>query len=62
MRRSGGRSRADLRARHLDVRRGRLQAQGDQVALPHPRVLASRWIKADRLHPLVPRETTRWRE
>ena len=23
---------------------------------------ASRWIKADRLHPLVPRETTRWRE
>jgi hypothetical protein len=22
---------------------------------------ASRWIKADRLHPLVPRETPRWR-
>ncbi len=23
---------------------------------------ASRWIKADRLHPLVPRETPRWRK
>ena len=23
---------------------------------------ASRWIKADRLHPLAPRETKRWRE
>ena len=23
---------------------------------------ASRWIKADRLHPLVPRQTTRWRK
>jgi hypothetical protein len=23
---------------------------------------ASRWIKADRLHPLIPRETLRWRK
>ena len=23
---------------------------------------ASRWIKADRLHPLIPRETPRWRK
>ena len=23
---------------------------------------ASRWVKADRLHPLVPRETPRWRK
>ena len=24
------------------------------------RVAASRWVKADRLHPLIPRETLRW--
>src|SRR4051794_14350908 len=23
---------------------------------------ASRWVKADRLHPLIPRETPRWRK
>jgi transposase len=23
---------------------------------------ASRWVKADRLHPLIPRETLRWRK
>ncbi len=32
------------------------------MAVPHRRVLsASRWIKADRLHPLVPRESKRWK-
>ena len=30
------------------------------MALPHGRVRAeSRWVKADRLHPLIPRETER---
>jgi hypothetical protein len=24
-------------------------------------VLASTWVKADRLHPLIPRETPRWK-
>jgi hypothetical protein len=37
--------------------------KGDQVALPDGRVQpASVWIKADRLHPLIPRETLRFRK
>jgi transposase len=32
------------------------------VALPHDECQpASVWIKADRLHPLIPRETLRWK-
>jgi Transposase DDE domain len=35
---------------------------GSQVALPDRKCSpASRWIKANRLHPLIPRETLRWR-
>jgi hypothetical protein len=45
------------------VRRVRLQARRVQVALPTGECKpASRWIKANRLHPLVPRETPRWRK
>ena len=44
----------------MDVRRGRLQAQGNQVALPYRRLEArGAWVKADRLHPLIPRHTAR---
>ena len=45
------------------VRPGRLWPQGDQVALPHRRSarLASHSVKADRLRPLIPRETPRFR-
>jgi hypothetical protein len=33
------------------------------VALPDQRVQrGSRWVKADRLHPLVPRDSDRWRK
>ena len=40
-RRAQGRPQAaDLRARHMDVRRGRLSAQGDEAALPDRRVQA----------------------
>ena len=46
----------------MDLRRGRRQARGDQVALPTGECTpASVWIKADRLHPLVPRGTDRWK-
>jgi hypothetical protein len=41
------------------------EAQGDQMALPHPAgegQPASRWVKADRLHPLIPRTTERSRK
>jgi len=45
------------------VRRGRRWARRIEVALPdwacQP---GSRWIKADRLHPLIPRETPRWKK
>jgi hypothetical protein len=39
-RKARSRSAADLRARRLDFRRSRLQAEGDDVALPDRRVLA----------------------
>ena len=49
-----------MRARRVDVRRSRLQAQGHEMALPPGEChSASTWVKADRLHPLIPRETER---
>ena len=45
----------------MAVRGSRLRPQGDQVALPDRRVPpASVWIKAERMFPLIPRETPRW--
>jgi len=45
------------------VRRIGLQARREQVALPDRRCKpASVWIKASRLHPLIPRETPRYRK
>ena len=53
----------DVRAWHLDVRRSRLPAQADEMALPYRRMLAQEPLAEgqSRLHPLVPRETPRWR-
>ena len=45
----------------MAARRKRLQPQGVQVALSDRRVQARiGWIKADRLHPLIPRQSPRW--
>jgi hypothetical protein len=50
-----------LRARRLAVRGSRLRPQGNQVALPDRRVQARLNVgKANRLHPLIPRETPRF--
>ena len=47
----------------LGVRRDGLQAQANEVALPHRGLPAqSLWRKASRLHPLIPRETKRWED
>lgn len=47
----------------MDLRRFRRQAGRGQVPLPDRRMHpASVWIKADRLHTLVPRETQRWKD
>jgi hypothetical protein len=57
------RRRTDLRTWALDIRRGRLRSQVDEVALPDRRVLPkSVWLKAGRRNPLIPRETKRWRD
>jgi hypothetical protein len=54
---------ADLRAWPLDVRRCRLQAEADQVALSVRRVRAEVSLgKADRANPLIQRRTKRWRD
>jgi hypothetical protein len=43
------------------IRRSGRQTQGSEVALSDRRVQARiGWIKADRLHPLIPRETPRF--
>lgn len=51
-----------MQARDLEVRRVGLKAGRVEVALPNRECKpASTWIAADRLHPLVPRETKRWK-
>ncbi|MBA3381067.1 MAG: hypothetical protein H0T97_04260 [Actinobacteria bacterium] len=52
-----------MRARHLDVRGIGLQARRVQWRCPTGECAPkSRWIKAFRLHPLISRETKRWRD
>lgn len=53
---------ADLRARRVAVRRGRSRRAAAKWRCPTGECKpASRWGKADRLHPLVPRESKRWK-
>ena len=49
-----------VRARHLDLRRFGRRAGRSQVPLPGECSHASVWIKAGRLHTLVPRGSLRW--
>ncbi len=52
-----------VRARHMDVRRFRHQAWRAKYRCPKGECSpASAWIKADRLHTLVPRESARWKK
>ncbi len=58
-----GKHRPDPRARHLGLRRFRRQAWSVEVRCPSGECSpASVWIKADRLHTLIPRETARWKK
>ena len=61
-RRAQGRPQAaNLRARHMDVRRADYQRKATKRRCPTGECKpASRWVKADPLHPLVPRESNRW--
>jgi hypothetical protein len=53
---------AGLRARHVDVRGVRRQAGRVRVRCPTGECKpASVWVKADRLHTLIPRTTDRWK-
>lgn len=53
---------AELRARHLDVRRFRRKAGAANYRCPSGECFpAAVWIKADRLHTLIPRESDRWK-
>jgi transposase len=50
-----------VRARRLAVRRVDSKRGASKWRCPTGEYKpASRWIKADRLHPLIPRETPRW--
>ena len=51
-----------MRARRLDLRWFRPQARSRKYRCPSGECSpGSTWIKADRLHTLIPRETARWK-